>query len=131
MGLVCAEPPDDLQEISIDRTVLLFTLGIAVLASVLFGSIPVLKYAGAHLSTGIREGGRTLSQSREQHRARNGLVVVQVSLALVLLICSGLMIRTFLALTNVNPGFARPEQVQTFHIYIPNTEVKEDERVVR
>jgi predicted permease len=120
-----------LQEIGIDGTVLLFTLGTAVLASVLFASIPVLKYAGAHLSTGIREGARALSQSREQHRARNVLVVVQVSLALVLLICSGLMIRTFLALTNVNPGFALPEQVQTFRIYIPKTEVKEDEQVVR
>jgi predicted permease len=120
-----------LQEIGIDGTVLLFTLGIALAASALFALIPILKYAGAHLSTGIREGGRALSQSREQHRARNALVVVQVSLALVLLICSGLMIRTFLALTNVNPGFARPEQVQTFHIYIPDAEVKEDERVVR
>jgi len=120
-----------LQEIGIDGTVLLFTLGIAVLASVLFGSIAVLKYAGAHLSTGIREGGRALSESRQRHRARNVLVVVQVSLALVLLICSGLMIRTFRALTNVNPGFAQPEQVQTFRIYIPKTEVKEDERVVR
>src|SRR5215469_13355599 len=120
-----------LQEIGVDGTVLLFTLGIAVLASVLFGSIPVLKYAGAHLSTGIREGGRALSQSRQQHRARNVLVVVQVSLALVLLICSGLMIRTFRARTNVNPGFAQPEQVQTFRIYIPKTEVQEDERVVR
>jgi len=120
-----------LQEVGIDGTVLLFTLGIAMLASVLFASIPVLKYAGAHLSTGIREGARALSQSREQHRARNVLVVVQVSLALVLLICSGLMIRTFRALTNVNPGFAEPERVQTFRIYIPETEVKENERVVR
>ena len=120
-----------LQGVGIDGTVLLFTLGIAVLASVLFASIPVLKYAGAHLSTGIREGGRALSQSRQQHRARNALVVVQVSLAVILLICSGLMIRTFRALTKVNPGFAQPEQVQTFRIYIPKTEVKEDERVVR
>jgi predicted permease len=120
-----------LQEVGIDGTVLLFTLGIAMLASVLFASIPVLKYAGAHLSTGIREGARALSQSRGQHRARNVLVVVQVSLALVLLICSGLMIRTFRALTNVNPGFAEPERVQTFRIYIPETEVKENERVVR
>jgi len=120
-----------LQEIGIDGTVLLFTLGVALLASVLFGSIPVLKYAGAQLNTGIREGGRALSQSREQHRARNALVVVQVGLALVLLICSGLMIRTFLALTKVNPGFSNPGQLQTFRIFIPNTEVKEDERVVR
>ena len=120
-----------LQEVGIDGTVLLFTLGVAVLASVLFGSIPVLKYAGAQLNTGIREGGRALSQSREQHRARNVLVVVQVGLALVLLICSGLMIRTFRAMTKVNPGFADPQQVQTFRIFIPTTEVKEDERVVR
>lgn len=120
-----------LQEIGIDGNILLFTLSIAVLASVLFGLLPVLKYAGAHLSTGIREGGRALSQSRQQHRARNVLAVVQVSLALVLLICSGLMIRTFRALVNVNPGFARPEQVQTFRISIVDTEVKEDERVVR
>jgi predicted permease len=120
-----------LQEIGIDGTVLLFTLGIAMLSSVLFASIPVLKFAGTHLSTGIREGARALSQSREQHRARNALVVVQVSLALVLLICSGLMIRTFRALTNVNPGFAEPVRVQTFRIYIPETEVKENERVVR
>src|SRR5262249_33536273 len=78
----------------------------------------------------IREGGRALSQSREQHRARNVLVVVQVSLALVLLICSGLMIRTFRAMTHVNPGFTAPDQVQTFKIYIPGTDVKDPERVV-
>ncbi len=59
------------------------------------------------------------------------LVVVQVSLALVLLICSGLMIRTFRALVNVNPGFAEPKQVQTFRLNIVEAEVKEDERVVR
>src|SRR5215469_1298526 len=92
-----------LQEIGIDGSVLLFTLVIAVLASMLFGLIPVLKYAGTHLSTGIREAGRSLSQSRQQHRARNTLVVVQVALALVLLVCSGLMIRTFRALISVNP----------------------------
>jgi predicted permease len=120
-----------LQDVGIDGTALLFTLGITLLASVLCASIPVLKYAGAHLSTGIREGGRGLSQSRQQHQARNALVVVQVSLAVVLLICSGLMTRTFRALTNVNPGFAQPEQVQTFRIDVVNTEVKEAERVVR
>jgi predicted permease len=120
-----------LQDVGIDGRVLLFTVGITVLASVLCVLIPVLKYAGAQLSTGIREGGRALSQSRQQHQARNALVVVQVSMAVVLLICSGLMIRTFRALTNVNPGFAQPEQVQTFRIDVVNTEVKEAERVVR
>jgi len=118
-------------EIGIDAHVLLFTLGIALLSSALFSLIPIFKYAGAHLNTGLREGGRALSQSRERHVARSVLVVVQVALALVLLICSGLMIRTFRALRRVHPGFASPEQVQTFRIYIPEAQVKDEERVLR
>jgi putative ABC transport system permease protein len=120
-----------IHEIGIDGRVVLFTLLISLLASILFGSIPILKYAGVRLSTGIREGGRALSQSKEQHRARSVLVVVQVALALVLLICSGLMIRTFRALTNVNPGFVGPATLQTFRISIPGAMVKENEQVVR
>src|ERR1700730_13495835 len=120
-----------INEIGIDGPVLLFTLAVALLASVLFGSIPIFKYAGARLSTGIREGGRANSQSREQHRTRNSLVVVQVALALVLLVCSGLMMRTFRELTRVQPGFTGPAEVQTFRLSIPETQVKEDERVVR
>src|SRR5437879_1879655 len=119
------------REIGIDGSVLLFTLVISLFASMLFGSIPIIKYAGVHLSAGIRQGGRALSQSKEQHRARSILVVVQVALALVLLICSGLMIRTFRALTNVNPGFAGPAALQTFRISIPRALVKENEQVVR
>ncbi len=119
------------REIAIDGRVLLFTLLISLLASILFGSIPIFKYAGVRLSTGIREGGRALSQSKEQHRARSVLVVVQVALALVLLICSGLMIRTFRALTNVNPGFSGPAALQTFRISILKAHAKEDEQVVR
>src|SRR5579863_1338534 len=117
--------------IGINLPVLLFTLAIALLTSLLFGLIPVLKYAGARAGTGLREGGRTLSQGRERHRARNILVTVQVALALVLLICSGLMIRTFRALTHVNPGFADPADVQTFRIDIPSSDVAADAQVPR
>src|SRR6267143_1770013 len=120
-----------IREIAIDGRVLFFTLLISLLASILFGSIPIFKYAGVRLSTGIREGGRALSQSKEQHRARSVLVVVQVALALVLLICSGLMIRTFRALTSVNPGFSAPATLQTFRISLPEALVKENEKVVR
>ena len=120
-----------LDEIGIDLPVLLFTLVVSLLASLLFGSIPVLKYAGARAATGLREGGRTLSQSRERHRARNTLVVVQVGLAFVLLICSGLMIRTFRALTHVSPGFTGPAEIQTFRLSIPESEVSDPEHVVR
>src|SRR5690348_12282839 len=119
-----------LGEIGIDASVLLFTLAVAIFTSLLFGSVPVLKYAGATAGTGLREGGRTLSASRERHRARSALVTFQVALALVLLICSGLMIRSFRALTHVNPGFV-PSDVQTFRIEIPSTDVKNDEQVPR
>jgi predicted permease len=118
-------------DIGIDGPVLLFTLAVALIASVLFGSIPIFKYAGVRLSTGIREGGRANSQSREQHRTRSGLVIVQVALALVLLICSGLMIRTFHALTLVQVGFVAPDQLQTFHISIPEAQVKDRDAVTR
>jgi len=117
-----------IHEIGIDLPVLLFTFAIALFSSVLFGSIPIFKYAGAHLNTGLREGGRALSQSRQQHRARNVLVVVQVGLALVLLICSGLMIRTFRALMHVPPGFTGPDAVQTFRFYVPETEIPDSDR---
>src|ERR1700720_27239 len=120
-----------ISEVGINGPVLLFTLVVALLASLLFGCVPILKYAGSRLTTGIREGGRGLSQSKEQHRARNTLVVVQVALALVLMICSGLMMRTFRALTKVNPGFAGPAELQTFRISIPETHVKEGARVIR
>jgi predicted permease len=120
-------------EIGIDIPVLLFTLALSLFTSLLIGFIPVLKYAGATATSGLREGGRALSQSRERHRARKTLVVVQVALALVLLICSGLMIRTFRALMHVSPGFVASDAVQTFRFYLPETQIPDaqPERVVR
>ncbi|MFZ0818856.1 MAG: ABC transporter permease [Candidatus Acidiferrales bacterium] len=119
-----------IREIGIDARVVLFTLAAALFASLLIGFIPVFKHAGARLNTGLREGARGMSQSRDQHRARNSLVVIQVALAVVLLICSGLMIRTFRALVHVNPGFSGAAELQTFRIYIPESEVKEPARAI-
>src|ERR1700735_734453 len=129
-GLVALAPTGlpRLNEIGIDLRVLLFTLGISLLASLLVASVPIFKYAGERLNRSLREGGRALSASREQHRARSVLVVVQVALALVLLICSGLMIRTFRALTQVNPGFTDPKTVASFRISIPDTMIPEDKQ---
>jgi predicted permease len=120
-----------LTEITIDPLVLAFALGVSLFAGLLFGLIPVVKYAGPHLATALRAGGRSLSSSRERHRARNTLVVVQVALALVLLIGSGLMIRTFQALRNIQPGFTHPEELQLLRIAIPEAQVKEPEQVMR
>ncbi len=120
-----------LQDIGIDWTVLVFTVGVSLLCSLLFGSIPALRYAGMRTGTGLREGGRSVSLGRERHRTRDALVVVQVSLAFVLLICSGLMIRTFRALTQVDAGFDTTAPIQTLNLSIPEADVPKAEDVVR
>jgi predicted permease len=117
-----------LNEIGINIPVLLFTVGITLFVSLVIGMIPVLKYSGVRASTGLREGARGASQSRERHRARKALVIVQVALALVLLICSGLMIRTFRALVHVSPGFTDPTSLEAFRVYIPETQIPETDR---
>jgi len=134
LQLLTAIAPSNLpriENISIDITVLAFTLAVSLAAGLLFGIIPVVKYAGPQLAPALRAGGRTLSQSKERHRARNILVVVQVALALVLLIGSGLMIRTFQTLKHVQPGFTEPEQVQTLRLSIPESQIKDEVQVAR
>jgi predicted permease len=120
-----------LGEITIGWQVLAFTVVLSIGAGALLCVIPILKYSAPRLGTALRAGGRTLSQSRERHHARNVLVVVQVALALVLLISSALMIRTFLALRHVDPGFARPEELLTLRITIPSATVKDPADVLR
>ena len=119
-----------LHEISIDPAVVLFTLSAALLTGVLFGMIPVIKYAGPRIDNELRGGGRASTQSRERHRARSVLVVAQVALALVLLVGSGLMIRTFQALRRVDPGFD-PRDVLTLRIAIPESQAKDAIAVIR
>lgn len=119
-----------LSQISIDAPVLLFTFLVSIFAGLLFGAIPTVKYAGPQLALALRAGGRTSSQSRERHRARNTLVIVQMALAVVLLVSSGLMIRTFYALKQVNPGFNNPAAAQTFRLSIPSQQVSDSLQVV-
>jgi len=120
-----------LNEIGIGGPVLLFSFGAALVASLLFGSLPVLKYTDVRLGTRLREASRSLSAGGERLRARNALVIVQVALALVLLISSGLMIRTFRALIHAQAGFTSPDEVQTFHISMPPGEISKDEQVIQ
>jgi predicted permease len=117
--------------ISIDSATLLFTLVLSIAGGALFGLILTLKYNVSRINISLRAGGRSMSHSREHHRTRNALVVAQIALALVLLISSGLMMRTFQSLRNVDPGFSNPDQLQAFGIYIPPQAVKEPEAVVR
>jgi predicted permease len=120
-----------LDEISIDARTLGFTLVLSVLSGLLLGLIPALKYAGPRPSLALRSTGRTISVSRERHRARNLLVVGQVAMALVLLVSAGLMIRTFEALRTVEPGFTDAQHLQLMRISIPDSLIQEPERVTR
>ncbi|MBA2305557.1 MAG: ABC transporter permease [Acidobacteria bacterium] len=129
LRLLVAFAPDTLPrlaEIAIDPVVVLFTLAISLVAGAIFGLILVVKYANPGLAMALRGDGRTMSDSRETHRTRAALVVVQVTMALVLLVCSGLMIRTFQALSHVDPGFSHPDQVQLVHVAIPFTGLSDE-----
>jgi predicted permease len=119
-----------LHDIGIDLNVLIFTLCVMLFCSLLFGSVPALRYATTRVGTGLRES-RGTSQGRERHRTRNTLVIIQVSLAFVLLICSGLMIRTFRALTQINAGYDTAAKIQTVRFGIPEAEVPKDDDVLR
>jgi predicted permease len=120
-----------INEIAINGPAVLFTLVISLFAGLLFGCMLAFKHAAVPRLTALRESVRSMSESRHRHRARSVLVVSQVALALVLLVSAGLMIRTFRALIQVDPGFVMPSEIQTFHVDIPYTQVKEPERVVR
>jgi predicted permease len=134
LRLLVALAPGNLpriDEIAIDLPVLAFTLLLSVVSGLLFGAIPIFKYATVQLASMLRGGGRTASASRERHRARNVLVVAQIALALVLLVGSGLMVRTFQALRDVHPGFTQANEVQTLRLSIPESQVKDEGATVR
>jgi len=122
-----------IRDIGITPSVLLFTVAIAVIASLLIGCVPILKSTSSHLMSDLRDGGRGVGDGRRGQGTRKALVMLQVALSVVLLICSGLMIRTFRAMMHVSPGFTSPESVQTFGFYIPETQIPDTspELVVR
>ena len=124
-----------LAEISIDPLVLTFALAMSLFSALLFGLLPILKHAGARgaqaLHSAARGDRRTLSHGRGQRRSQNTLVFVQVALAVVLLVSAGLMIRSFVALRSVEPGFVDPDRIQTIRISIPEGRAAEPARVAR
>ncbi len=134
LRLLIAIGPENLprlSEISLDSRSLAFTLILSVLSGLLFGSIPVLRYAPSRQAVPLIGAMRTASVSRERQRGRNLLVVAQVAMALVLLISAVLMIRTFNAMRNVDPGFSDPASLQVMRISIPDTLVRDPQTVLR
>ena len=120
-----------LSEISLDVWSIAFTLILSVLSGLFFGAIPALRYLPSRHGIPLLGGMRTASASRERHRGRNVLVVTQVAMALVLLISATLMIRTFLAMRNVDPGFSDPASLQVMRLTIPETLMRDSTAVVR
>jgi predicted permease len=120
-----------LSEISLDARTIGFTALLSLLSGLVFGLIPAVKYAGPQVALALRSAGRAVSTSRERYHARNVLVVGQVAMALVLLVCAGLMIRTFRELRRVEPGFTDAQYLQTLRIFIPDSLVAEPVRVTR
>jgi len=120
-----------LSEISLDSRSIAFTLAISLFSGLLFGSLPVWKYARIRGGSVLGGSGRTASLSRERHRARNMLVVTQVAMALVLLVCALLMVRTFAAMRNVDPGFADASHIQTVSTWIPDQLIADPQMVAR
>jgi predicted permease len=134
LRLLTAIGPTDLprlSEISIDFTSLAFTFLLSLLSGLVFGSIPALKYSrvpGASLLSGST---RTASIGRERQHSRNFMVVAQVAMAMVLLVCALLMIRTFQTLRHVEPGFSDARHVQTMRISIPPSMVSDAVAITR
>ena len=119
-----------LQEISIYPPVLAFTVVVSVASTLLFGSITALKHA-LRIDMPAIGAARGSSASRERSRTRGALVVAQVALAVVLVVSAALMIRTFQALRDVDPGFSDPATIQTARIWIPRAEFPEPAQHIR
>src|SRR6185295_3838291 len=115
-GLITLAPPDipQLSRVSLDKTVLLFTLGIAALTSLLCGLLPAMQSSKADLQTALKERGRrTTGVGREG--MRKALLVAEVSLSLVLLVGAGLLVRSMYNLLHVDLGF-NPDNLLTIRL---------------
>jgi predicted permease len=131
IGLLRRMAPVELprvDDIAISGVVLLFTLTLSVVTAFMFGLLPAARLGTLNFHA-LKDAGRSASDAPERHRTRNMLVVAQVAFALVLLIVSGLMIRTFVAMRQVQPGYVRPAEVQTFHVRVPPTLIRDPQEV--
>jgi putative ABC transport system permease protein len=112
--LVAASPQQlpRVQEITLDLRVLLFTLGVSLLTGLLFGLAPAIAATRHSLGHFLKEAGRGGAQGLAHNRLRGVLVVAEVAFSLVLLVCAGLLGRSFVRMLEVNPGF-RPDHMVT------------------
>ena len=115
------------REMTIDHTVMIFTLGVSVLAAVLFGLVPAVHQTALGLHSTLKEGSRAISQSKARHRTQSVLVTAEIALALVLLIAAGVFVQEFL--DRVHAGFGiDSNQVLTANISLSNAGYKDSSK---
>jgi putative ABC transport system permease protein len=123
LPLLVALGADDLPHVMavrIDPLVLMISAAIAVLVTIVAAGVPLVQCTQERTGDAeVLRGSRSASEGPGGLRTRQALVVAQVAMALVLLVGTGLMIRTFLELRRVDPGFRGPEAVQTFQLTLP------------
>jgi putative ABC transport system permease protein len=117
-------PIQRLEMVAIDGWVLAFTAGAAILSGLIFGLVPALSASGATLTDALKEGGRSGTAAAAK-RTRGAFVVVEVALALVLLVGAGLLVRSFMRVVNVNPGFD-PERTVTMRVSLAGPRYSEE-----
>jgi putative ABC transport system permease protein len=121
LAVVVKFSPDQVRrmgEIRLDAGVLAFTLGLSVLTALLFGLAPALSATRLNLNESLKVGAHTVSGGGRQHRLRSTLVVLEIALALLLLIGSGLMLKSFARLRTVELGFD-PDRLLTMSLRLP------------
>jgi predicted permease len=131
LGLLRWLNPDNiprLAAVGIDNRALAFTAAVAVLTGVLFGLAPALRSSRMNLGETLKEGGRNLAGGG-QRLLRNLLVVTEIALSLVLLVCAGLLIRSFVRVQQVDPGFA-PQNVLSMRMALVGPDYSEESRRV-
>jgi predicted permease len=116
-----------LRTVSVDGTALGFTLAIAFASALLFGTLPALHLSGGVIHEGLKESNRGASRGRGHTWVREALIVTEVALACILMVGAGLMLRSFVRLIEVNPGF-RPEQVVAWSIQPSRTFANQTEQ---
>jgi len=119
-GLLAFLPPGvpRAENIGIDVWVLAFALAVSLLSGIIFGLAPALHSSKTDLSRSLKEGERSVSDSRSRRRVRGLLVVSEFALAMVLLVSAGLLIKSFVRLTEVKPGFDA-RNVLTMNVLLP------------
>jgi putative ABC transport system permease protein len=110
--------------ISIDGAVLFFALVVSLVTCVLFGLAPAWQASRSTIGSVLKEGSRSSTASSGRW-VRNGLLVAEVAMSIVLLVGAALLLRSFARVTSVDPGF-QPEHVLAFRVALPGTSYPED-----